>query len=197
MPSTCFSKMFTLVASVLCYFAMCDSLLAGGVNLFALGAEHADSGPNWITTWAAVVAPDVAGNSVFAGTWGLAVGPPGAAFGAGAGQSTNAGGVLILQAQADAALAWTGLPGGLHAFGLGYADPAPNPFLNPLSNSALNSIFNDNGPVTVVPSETPSQYNAAVAAHPVSMAMPGQLRALYPHGHVQPHDGPALDSDLG
>jgi len=163
-------KTLTLAALL----AASTSALAGDpVSLTVLGAEHAHSGPAAVWSRASASVPNAAGNSVYAGTLGVAASPCGVAAGAGDGEAVNAGGVVTLTARAAAALApfpFQQEDCVLHAWGLGYADPAPDPCLDPFDDAALLALTGDTvGSIPDVASET----KATMDAHYVSHALGG------------------------
>jgi len=161
--------------SLVCSLGMNTPIKAAGLNLSALGEEHAHSDGFEVTSMAFGFVPNAAGNAVFAGTAGLAVAAPGIAFGAGSGLAANLGAVIVLAVDASAVVIRTGPGGPLHAWGVGHADPAPDPFLNPFNDNDLLGIFGETGTIPVVPSLTQAQYDAERAAHPVSSSSPGSM----------------------
>lgn len=158
----------------------------GGTIFFldALGAEHAHSDGVAVTSVFFGWVPNVPGNAVFAGTTGLVVAPPGLAFGAGSGFAARPAPLrMVLGVNARAVIIPAG-PGLLHAWGLGYADPTPDPFLDPFDDAALLGIFGDKGPVEHLRPGDPGAFEDetafldVLAMHPVTSATPGTDAAV-------------------
>lgn len=168
--------LLTGALALICGLGLNTPIQAGFVNLDTLGAAHAQSDGNWANFRAYAYVPNDVGNWAFAGAWAAASGPPGSAFGAGAGYASSpAPDTLDLEVEARVALAPSGLPGILNAYGVGYADPAPSPFLNPKDDGALNGIFGGNEKINDLPPPTQQEYNSAVDGHPVNGSNPGVL----------------------
>ena len=169
-------KRLALIPALIACLVATEAVMAAGVDLSAIGVAYANSDGASTSGRSGLLAANAPGTTIFGGTTTTAASHCGEAFGAGSGKADNNAWVITLTARARARLVIPiPFPPGctLSAWGLGHADPTPDPCIDVYSDDDLLGIFGDSGtiPDGVLLDET--EFDQALLDNPIGPDSPG------------------------